>query len=507
MSMGWRCGLAILSGVLDALGFIGLGLFPLTWIAKVPVLLAIRDVTPRRAFSLGLIHGTIGHLGGYYWMAGTLRDFAGLGALFSALLVVAGAVFLGLIFALLMFCVKIARRDIGLAPVWVMAAVYPVLEWVFPNILPYRIGASQYSFIWITQVVDITGLLGLTCLIGLVNGGFFELIEARWERRRPSFSRWAVPLGVMSLVLVYGAIRVRQFDEEVAKARTKVFGLVQGNHPVEAKVDGKLEAAVRYREMTQTLIAAWPEVEIVVWPESAVRSEAKHLHYLGSMLQPERPMITGVKVRDDEGRNFNAMFALSERGEILGRFDKTRLVPFSETIPLSDLLPVLGNLRPGGSLTESGTTYRNFRIGDIPMMPMICYEDILPHFMREMWHRAGPPGVLVNVTDDFWFGNSPQPGIHLALASFRAIESRRALVRSTATGVTAVVDPVGRIVARTDQWSPAMLVYPVPIFDGVESTFYLRYGDWLAWILLAMTLSGLLACHHSRKSRKNITCM
>lgn len=500
-----RCALAAASGVLDVLGFAGFGFYPLTWIAKVPVLFAIRDVAPRHAFFLGLLYGTTGHLGGYYWMAGTLREFAGLNAVLSALLVAAGAAFLGLICALLMFFVRMAGRDLGIAPVWVLTVVYPVMEWVFPNILPYRIGASQYPFLWVTQVVDITGLLGLTCLIGMVNGAFFELIESRWEQRRPLLSRWVVPLGVMLLVLAYGAIRIKQIDAEVAKAPTKVFGLVQGNHSVEVKIDRKYEAILRYREMTHELIVARPEVDLVVWPESALHSDARHLQYLGRLLQPKRPMITGVKVRDEEGRNFNAMFALSEEGGILGRFDKTRLVPFSETIPFSDLLPVLGKLRPGESLTEPGNIYRNLKIGDTTLMPMICYEDILPHFMREMWHRAGPPGVLVNVTDDSWFGNSPQPVIHLALSSFRAIESRRALVRSTATGVSAVVDPVGRIVTRTEQWRAATLVSRVPVSAPGDTTFYLRFGDWLGWLLLAMTLTGLLACRHARRRKEKIS--
>jgi apolipoprotein N-acyltransferase len=121
------------------------------------------------------------------------------------------------------------------------------------------------------------------------------------------------------------------------------------------------------------------------------------------------------------------------------------------------------------------------------LLPMICYEDILPAFVRTLWRAAGPAEVLINVTNDSWYGDTQQPLIHLALATFRSIETRRAMIRSTNTGISAIVDPVGRIVARTGQWTQETLVAEVPVIRDGGSPLYMRVGDAYGW------LSGLAA--------------
>jgi len=130
---------------------------------------------------------------------------------------------------------------------------------------------------------------------------------------------------------------------------------------------------------------------------------------------------------------------------------------------------------------------------------MICYEDILPAFVRRFWNTAGPAQVLVNLTNDSWYGDSHEPIIHLALASFRAIETRRALVRATNTGISAVVDPAGRVIARTGQWRQEVLVAEVPVLDGGDTTVYMRLGDWVGWLAWGGVLASVAAATRRRR--------
>jgi len=493
MSIGWRCGLAVLSGVLDALGYIGFGFYPLTWIAKVPVLIAVKDSSVKQSFWLGLLYGVVAHLGGYYWLAETLADFGGLSLVVSMALLLLIAAFFALLFALLLGLVQRARCTLGIAPVWTLMVAYPALEFIFPNALPYNIGASQYRFTAITQIVEVTGLLGLTALIGMVNGAFYELVEARWERRRPVLLRWFVPVVGFLLVLGYGMIRVGQVDASIKSARHLTVGLIQTNHSARDQSVSRREVVERHREMTMDLIKANPGMDFVVWPETVLITSISELEPFGRRLEIGRPLVTGAFVRGDGERFFNSMITISAEGNLVGRFDKRRLIPFSETIPLVGTFPQLERFHLRGKVIQQGMDYLNLRVAGVSALPMICYEDIVPGFVREMWHRAGPAEILINVSNDSWFGDSHEPIIHLALASFRSIETRRSLIRATSTGISAFVDPVGRIVSRTGQWQSETLVGHVALVEAETFTIYLRYGDMLGWICLVLTGAGLAA--------------
>ena len=153
MTIWHRTGLAVLSGLFLVLGFAGFGYFPLIWVFLVPVLFAVSGTTPRRAFWIGLLFGTVGSVGGYFWLAGTLDRFTPLPTAVCWGLMFLGCAWLGTLFACLLGMVRVAEAKLAIAPVWVLAVVYPALELVFPNLFPYHIGASQYRFSLITQIV------------------------------------------------------------------------------------------------------------------------------------------------------------------------------------------------------------------------------------------------------------------------------------------------------------------------------------------------------------------
>jgi apolipoprotein N-acyltransferase len=179
-------------------------------------------------------------------------------------------------------------------------------------------------------------------------------------------------------------------------------------------------------------------------------------------------------------------------GRILGTYDKMVLVPFGEYLPFGETFPGLYALAPFTGRFHPGESREPLPLGKYLLSVNICYEDIFPGQVRSLM-RSGTerrlPDVLFNLTNDSWYGKSTEPMEHLALASFRSIEHRRTLVRSTNTGISAFVDPVGRIVTKSGVWTREALVERVPMMQG--STLYALLGDWIGWLCGLLSLAGI----------------
>ncbi|MBT9554388.1 MAG: apolipoprotein N-acyltransferase [Myxococcales bacterium] len=181
-------------------------------------------------------------------------------------------------------------------------------------------------------------------------------------------------------------------------------------------------------------------------------------------------------------QTYNSAMLMDGRGRVLGRYDKNYLLVFGEYIPFGDKFPQFYEWLPEASHFYPGETVETFPFKGHSLGVLICYEDIIPRFTRRV--AAKDPNVLVNVTNDAWFGHTPEPYLHLALATFRSIENRLWMVRSTNTGVSAFVDAVGRIVSETTLTDPEVLVADVPMLT--TWTPYRAFGDVFAWSILAL---------------------
>ena len=500
-SVGTRSAVAltITGAVLYFLSFLNFNLFALTWLCFVPVLLAVRETTVKRTLWLGTLFGAVTNAGGFYWIVHLIEEFGHL----PFLVAVAGYLLLctyqGFLLALALAFVRRAQRSLGLAPVWGLVIALPAVEFAYPLLFPSYIGNSQFRFTWITQVVDITGMTGLTILIALVNGAVYELFEARLQTRRIERLRLIVPAVAFVLCAIYGAMRLPSVDASVRTAARLNVGLVQTNIGAREKASDPDEFIRRHRQMSRELVAAHPEVELVIWPEAAYN---RALHRDQKNVANEvtdgigRPVLFGAVTYRESNESpgyqvFNSLLLASELGEVIGLYDKIELLAFGETLPLSGVFPFLGKMIGNGAWFTRGTSFEHLRLGDTSLLPMICYEDILPGLVRRLWRHDGPADVLVNVTNDSWYGDTHQPMIHLALASFRSIETRRALIRSTNTGISAIVDPAGHITHRTGQWTKETLVVAVPLIKDGSMTLYMRFGNVLAWVCLVLTIVGL----------------
>ena len=181
-------------------------------------------------------------------------------------------------------------------------------------------------------------------------------------------------------------------------------------------------------------------------------------------------------------KTYNSAMLIDGRGRVLGRYDKNYLLVFGEYIPFGDKFPQFYEWLPEASHFYPGETVETFPFKGHSLGVLICYEDIIPRFTRRV--AAKDPNVLVNVTNDAWFGYTPEPYLHLALATFRSIENRLWMVRSTNTGVSAFVDAAGRIVSETSLYHPEVLVADVPMLT--TWTPYRAFGDVFAGAILAL---------------------
>jgi apolipoprotein N-acyltransferase len=198
----------------------------------------------------------------------------------------------------------------------------------------------------------------------------------------------------------------------------------------------------------------------------------------------------GVIVKKvDDAREYvlyNSALLTNAAGDVVGRFDKQKLVMFSEEMPFGETFPILYEWSPNSGKFVSGKRYDPLTAGEHQIATVICYEDIIPGFVNRIVNN-GNPDLIANLTNDAWFGDTTEPWIHLALAKLRAIEHRRYFVRSANSGVSAVVDPVGRLVVTTPTFEQAARATEVRWLRG--STAYEVLGDVPFWVLSAAAVA------------------
>jgi len=502
--------LAALSGALYFLGFVGFGLHPLIWICFVPVLVAFEDKSSKQAIVLGLVFGFVTNLGGYYWVINLIEQFANLHISLATLGYFLLCLYQGFLLTLVLLLVRAAKEHFRIPPVWTLPVAFVGLEKFYPLLFPSFIGNSIYKYELIIQSVDVFGMLGLTMLISLVNGAFFEIIDARIKRRELQRLRLIIPLVLICLFYGYGSVRIEHFKAIARNSPKLRVGMVQTNLGAKDKRLRKEEFMTKHIEMTRTLVRDNPNLDLVVWPESAyngwiLRTDKKQIARLLKGLNV--PVILGAltyeKPEPKVFKKYNSAVLVDENGVISDIFDKVVLLAFGETIPGIEIFPFLRKWLKGVSVFDRGTSFEHLNLKPgVNLLPMVCYEDIIPSFVRQMWNEGGPATMLVNITNDSWYGDTHEPLIHLVLASFRSLETRRYMVRSTNTGISAIVDNRGKITRRTKQWTKDTIVFDVPIILTHRPTLYMRFGDVLGWLSgLAIMLGFLIVRLRKYSSR------
>ena len=266
---------AITGGMLVFLGYAGFDRFYLEWICLVPVLWAIRDQRPGRAFRIGWLAGIVMNIGGFYWAIQMFREFAGMPWPLAALGMLLLATANGFLFAAWAWATRLITRDTGWSVAWVSPVVWTALEKFWPEIFPNYLGASQYRLPLVTQVADLTGILGVTFIVVYFNSTLFAALEQWFGNRRGAIRQLLVLALVMAAVLIYGQLRIGSMDRQAATAEHLTIGLVQTNRGAGDKRHDPESLLREHQEMSRTLVARQP-LDLIVWPETATGSYLRY---------------------------------------------------------------------------------------------------------------------------------------------------------------------------------------------------------------------------------------
>lgn len=494
-----------LNGVLLALCFAPQGLWPLAFLALTNLAVALRaSTTLVHAMLRSFLFGYGFFVAGTWWIANALLVDADRFAWMWPISVFGLSAMLAFWFALLGLLYGLWQRYSparGAGEAWLrFALLWVAVEYVrslgifgFPwNLL----GSMAVAVPAVLQTVALVGVYGLSLLLALL----FTLPTLWMGDALAPRLRKAVLAVILTLVagmLFYGGWRLGR-PSEMTEQRVRI---VQGNIPQSMKWtdQGALQAEQVYSTLTTLPYDAAAPV-LIVWPETAVpipyHSRATWLEPVGKLL-PERAMLITGALRIERGaygrRLFNSLLAIDAKGRVQGIYDKSQLVPFGEFVPLRNLLP-LEKITPGSIDFSRGEREITLALQQLPRVrPLICYEVIFP------WLSASSgatlrPDLLLNVTNDGWYGNSPGPYQHLAAARLRAVEQGVPLLRAANTGISAVIDPYGRVLASKALDTRGVLDHVIP--RSIPMTPYARYGNAILLIL------GALACIGSRWFRQ-----
>ncbi len=481
--------LAAVSGALYFLAFVGFDQWYLAWSSLVPLLFALEGVSAKRAFFIGWLFGAVAFTGGFYWVAHTIHVFAFMpwpvAAAGCLLLCIAQATE----FAAFAFLYVWLRKKTRRSPVFLAVIAFVTAEFISPQLFPHYFGNSQYLWLHVIQISDLTGVLGVSALLVFVNATIYVIASGIVNERRFRWSAAISAIAVVSLVIGYGYLRIPVVRADEVVSPKLRFGIAQANMGIYEKEENPERAIAISQEMSLKLKDEG--AQIVVWPETAVqepvlREDAQKLPdaVFGSI---GVSIITGA-IQRGKGTPYRPLYNVAlladEQGGIIGSYKKQKLLMFGEHIPFGDTFPVLYKWFPYIGRFTTGDSNEPVRFREYLLNVNICYEDILPRFIRKM--MASGPNVIINITNDNWFGETHEPIQHLALAAFRAVEHRRWLVRSTNTGISAFVDATGRIVSQSPLMGASMLIAEVPMMKG--ETVYARLGDWFAWLCIVMVI-------------------
>lgn len=483
--------LAIFSGVLYWAAFPGIDVWPFAFVCWAPLLIAIRGQTPRRALWLGALQGLTCNVLGFYWLLTMLKTFSGFPTLLCALFMVILCAYQGGRMSLMAWLYSRAERK-G----WPVATTFIVAfighEMLYPLLFPWYTGAQTHTVPLLMQTAELGGPIAIGVFLAGGSIAVAELVWSRMDKRPVDRRRLAIAIAGPVFMFVYGAIRMPMVDRNIANAEKARVGVVQGNLPLMSHEHR--DTAAIHRNATDKLEQAG-KLDLVVWSETAINflipeellgPSLNRIVMHGPMgVNVDTPVLTGVIIRrgkrgDKESKIFNSAVLVHPDGRIEGIYDKTYLLAFGEYIPFGDVFPSLYEISKNSGNLTPGTSLEPIPFGTHKITALICYEDILPSFTNKIV-RHGDPDLLVNVTNDAWFGKSTEPAIHLALAKFRAVEHRRFLVRSTNSGVSAFVDANGRSTGETPLFEEAAAVSDIRFMRS--HTPYELWGDipwWLA---------------------------
>jgi apolipoprotein N-acyltransferase len=498
--------LAALAGALLALSFPKFGHPACAWIALVPLYVALSGWTGRpgplpgttavRGAFLGLVTSLVFFCGTLYWTGPVLVTFGGLPAPLGVVSVLLLSLYLGLYNAAGTAALGVILRRYGAAGLWLAPMGWVSGEYLRGTLLsgfPWVvIGDSQVDVLPVAQVASVVGVYGVSLLVAFVNGALAYALVGPPRLRVRTIAGTAAAL---LCVAVWGAWRVAEGSLTRQGSSIRI-GLLQGNIEQKDKWDPGQARRIFTTYIAMTRDAVRRGAQYVMWPESSTpfmfEEDASGGQAIRDLVAEVRvPVLFGSDQieRGPTPHLYNAAFLVTPDRRTAAVYRKMQLVPFGEFIPLQHWISFLSPLVGGLATFAAGESVTMLPIGDHKASTAICYEVIFPHLAREAVERGSE--LLTTITNDGWYGTTSAPYQHFALASMRAIEQGRYLVRAANTGISGAVDPYGRVVAKSAIFEQTGLVVDVRFLQG--RTIYSRIGDVAAYASLAITVLALVA--------------
>ena len=524
--------LTILSVVLQVVIFPLPNFYVLSWIALAPLLIALLrarhpetlqlkgevkllPATPMQGFLLGYVCGIIWYGGTCYWIYSTMKQYGGINALGAAGLLILFCLYLGLyhglfglIIAWLAGSAVSVRGALVLSPfVWVAVELARTRITGFPWDL---LGTVQVDNILLAKIATLTGVYGLSLEIMIVNVAFAAafVIERNlaWRNRRRALLLAA--LSAASLLQIARWIPAPSLPADHSAL------LVQENVPVLENADWTKQyfddTLADLTRISLNPVASEPRhPDLIVWPESPApfytgdplfRSAVSHL----AVSAQAWVVAGGIGVENASTSSaqttqvFNSAALVSPSGDWIARYDKMHLVPFGEYVPFKQWLSFAGGLTKEVGDFSRGVSRAPLPAGDQKLGVFICYESIFPDEIRQSVKQGAQ--VLVNISNDGWYGDSGAYAQHIKQARMRAVENARWLLRDTNTGVTASIDPNGRVAQSAPRKVRTVLQASYALSN--DTTFYTHHGDWLAYGCAIISIGAIIVSFTRAKATR-----
>ncbi len=485
----------LVSGILLCLAFPGFSWFPIAWFALIPYLyVCVKRSGGWKGILLAHLLFCSAFFGGLlYWIPGVLIHYGSLPpalgwtALFLVVLLLA---LISASFPILVgWTAQWSRESAAFA-----AAGFWILSELLRNKLPFggfpwgSVGYSQLGYSWVIQSADLGSVYLVSGLVILVNAG---LLSAVWLRR---YRLTVVAVAMFGLANLYGFYRINVWNPSPAGSIT--VGVCQGD--IGLKDDLEHYAGKYFKTLPRLFEeAAGQGARWVIFPEAQNPYRFERDFYFREFWSA-KARIHGTyllfnNTTSGEAGYYNSALLLDPQGDMVYRYDKSHLVPFGEYLPLSGLFGTFSALVAEVSSFSAGEPGDVGKVGDIPFGTLICFEGIFPELARAAVDRGAL--VLVQITNDGWFGNTAAPAQHLQIAAVRAIETRRHLIRAANTGYSAFISPWGEIEERTELFKETEIVRTIQ--PATNTTPFLLFGYWPAYLVIMVSLSMAAAARYA----------
>ncbi|MGB7542380.1 MAG: apolipoprotein N-acyltransferase [Burkholderiales bacterium] len=484
---------ALLAGALTVAGFAPIGAIPLPFLTLAGLLaLWRRAPSPRDGLRTGFAFGA-GLFGtGVSWVYVSLHDYGLMPAPLAAVATLLFCVVLALYPAAAGWCFVRLRPERGVAALFAFASLWTLSEWLRGWLLtgfPWLAVGYTQTDTPLAGFAPVLGVFGVSFATALC-AGLLNLVFSGSGRVR------IASVAALMLALGLGAL-LQQISWTSPRGEPFRVALLQGNIPQELKFQAERYTATL---ATYRRLIAGSSAQLIVLPETAIPRflDAVDAHYLNDIAQLARErradLVVGVPVRDQGGRYFNSVVSIGVSPT--QRYDKLHLVPFGEFVPPGFGWIVKTLSIPLSDFTSGPQNPRPLALSGQWVAPDICFEDT---FGEEIVRQLPQATLLVNLSNIAWFGDSLAPAQHLQISRMRAIETGRFMLRATNTGVTAIIDPRGKVVARLPQFTEGALQGEVRGHAGASP--YVRFGN-TPIVLACLALLALLAAlaHHRRRA-------